>query len=168
MVRSTPGYDLQHNDLFEDVSPEIVWDKILATESIFVPHPCMRCSEFSHELQLCNRLPDDVICLYCRQTGHNMQVCSQLNGYCLGCEIPGHLIHQHDMPLNIYEVLNNFKIMKKFGYHSCRLVRGPNVTVRVVKNQEAGTWQMKHTSRLEVLNLLGAAPGRTPGMPFTK
>jgi hypothetical protein len=168
MVRSTPGYDLQPGESFGDISATIVWDKILATESMFVPHPCTRCSEFNHDLQICPVLPEDVICIYCRSSGHNMQVCPQLNSYCLGCEIPGHVLYLHDLPLNIYEVLNNFRIMKKFGYNSCRLVVGPNSTVRVVLDEESGAWKMNLTTRLEVLQLLGAAPGKAPGIPFTE
>jgi hypothetical protein len=170
MVRSTPGFNLEHNKLFEDFASDLLWDKILNTESMFVPHPCERCSEFTHDTQICPKLPDDVICIYCRGSGYNMQVCPQLNGYCLGCEIPGHVLHHHDLPFNIYEALNNFKIMKKFGYHSCRLAgsQGPNITVRVIKDPESGAWKMKQTTRLEVLTLVGAAPGRTLGMPFTQ
>jgi hypothetical protein len=158
---------LKPGEGFGDISATIVWDKILATDSMFVPHPCTRCSEFNHDIQICPVLPEDVICIYCRSSGHNMQVCPQLNGYCLGCEIPGHVLHLHDLPLNIYEVLNNFRIMKKFGYNSCRLVVGPNSTIRVVRDEASGAWKMNLTTRLEVLQLLGAAPGKAPGIPFT-
>jgi hypothetical protein len=167
MCRTTPGYDFAPDEGFDNIDAMVVWKKILETESMFAPHPCVRCSEFNHDVQICPRLPEDVVCLYCRADGHNMQVCPQLNAYCVGCEIPGHAIHHHDLPLNIYESLNNFRVMKKFGYQSCRFITGNNVTIRVVKDEDSGAWKMKWTTRLDVLNFLGAAPGNAPGLPFT-
>jgi hypothetical protein len=96
--------------------------------------------------------------------------CRQMNGYCIGCEIPGHKIQHHDGPLNLYECLEIFKVLKKFGLNSSRLcgtreLTGEFNTIKVVKNREDDSWMMKWTSKGEVRKALGPAPGIAPGRP---
>jgi hypothetical protein len=80
------------------------------------------------------------------------------------------MMHHHDAPLNIYESLENFKVLKKFGLHSSRIqgtprMLGEDTTIKVVRNVADGSWKMKWTIRGEVLKSLGYAPGIAPGRP---
>jgi hypothetical protein len=141
------------------------------TESMFVPrHPCVICGKFTHDTGICPTQDEVGVCIYCRLEGHDLRVCPTLNGYCWGCEIPGHQVHHHDAPLNIYEALETFKVLKKFGLHSCRLAGTPELdgtltTIKVMKNQDTGAWRMKWTTQGEVFEVLGPAPGIAPGHP---
>jgi hypothetical protein len=51
------------------------------------------------------------------------------NGYCIGCELPGHMMHQHDALLSLYESLETFKVIKKFGLHSSRILQAATLNV---------------------------------------
>jgi hypothetical protein len=80
------------------------------------------------------------------------------------------MMHHHDAPLNIYESLESFKVLKKFGLHSSRIqgtlrMLGEDTTIKVVRNVADGSWKMKWTSRGEVIKALGYAPGIAPGRP---
>jgi hypothetical protein len=156
--------------LFKDVKADCISDVLMDADSMFVPHPCMICGEFGHDTGGCPN-PDEIrICCYCRLEGHDLRVCRQLNGYCIGCEKPGHMMHHHDAPLNIYESLENFKVLKKFGLHSSQIqgtprMLGEETTIKVVCNVADGSWKMKWTIRGEVLKSLGYAPGIAPGRP---
>jgi hypothetical protein len=70
------------------------------------------------------------------------------------------MVHHHDAPLNIYESLESFKMLKKFGLHSSRIqgtprMLGEDTTIKVVRNE----------ARREVIKALGYAPGIAPGRP---
>jgi hypothetical protein len=76
------------------------------------------------------------------------------------CELPGHMMHQHDALLSLYESLETFKVIKKFGLHSSRIqgtprMLGEDTTIKVVLNE----------ARREVIKALGYAPGIAPGRP---
>jgi hypothetical protein len=77
----------------------------------------------------CPTSDEERVCIYCRLDEYDIRVCRQLNGYCIGCELPGHMMHQHDALLSLYECLETFKVIKKFGLHSSRILQAATLNV---------------------------------------
>jgi hypothetical protein len=93
------------NCQFQYVRADVISDMLQYTSTMFVPHPCLMCGLFTHDTGSCPEADEQRACIHCRLDGHDLRLCCQMNCYCIVCELPGHKIHHHDGPLNLYECL---------------------------------------------------------------